>query len=78
MTQDIRHSFPYLDLDLVEGLSIVHTNDATDHLWDNDHVAKVSPHRLRLLTSWCLTLLHYPGTEIQNIEDHLVTSHEKN
>jgi hypothetical protein len=47
----------YLDLDLVKGLAIVHTNDATDHLRDNNHVAEVGPHRLRLLTGRCLKLL---------------------
>jgi hypothetical protein len=57
----------YLDLNLVEGLSIVHTNDTTDHLRDNDHVAEVSPHRLGLLTSWCLTPLQYSITEVPNI-----------
>ena len=30
-----------LDLDLVEGLSVVDTDDGTDHLGDNDHVTEV-------------------------------------
>jgi hypothetical protein len=40
----------YLDLNLVEGLAIVHTNHASNHLRDNDHVAKMCPYRLWLLT----------------------------
>ena len=31
-----------LDLDLVEGLSVVDTNDGSDHLGDDDHVTEVS------------------------------------
>ena len=45
-----------LDLHLVEGLSIVHANDAANHLWDNDHVPQVSPHWLWLLSLICLLL----------------------
>ena len=30
-----------LDLDLVEGLSVVDTNDGTDHLGDDDHVTEM-------------------------------------
>jgi hypothetical protein len=40
----------HLDLNLVEGLAIVHTNHASNHLWDNDHVTKMCPYRLWLLT----------------------------
>lgn len=47
----------HLNLDLVEGLAVVHTNDATNHLGDNDHVAEVSPHRFGLFTGRCITLL---------------------
>jgi hypothetical protein len=47
----------YLDLNLVEGLAIVHTNHASNHLRDNDHVAKMCPYRLWLLTWRSLTLL---------------------
>ena len=46
-----------LDLDLVKGLSIVHSNDASDHLWDNDHVPEVGSHWFWLLTLWCLPFL---------------------
>ena len=46
-----------LDLNLVEGLAVVDTNDASDHFWNNDHVAEVSSHWLRLLTSWGLPFL---------------------
>uniref|UniRef100_A0A7C9DNY2 Uncharacterized protein n=1 Tax=Opuntia streptacantha TaxID=393608 RepID=A0A7C9DNY2_OPUST len=44
----------WLDFDLVEGLTIVHTNDATNHLGNYDHVAKMSPHWFRFLTRWGL------------------------
>ena len=54
---DCRFSLTYLDLNLVESLSIVDTNHATDHLWHDNHVAEMGPHRLRLLTSRCLALL---------------------
>jgi hypothetical protein len=40
-----------LNLNLVEGLAIVDTDDASDHLRDNDHVAEVGPHWLWLLAS---------------------------
>ena len=46
-----------LDLDLVEGLPVVHTNDASNHLWDNDHVPQVGSHWLWLLSLWCLPFL---------------------
>ena len=39
-----------LNLNHVEGLAIVDPDDAPNHLRDYDHVAEVSPHRLRLLT----------------------------
>ena len=41
----------WLDLYLVESLSVVHTNNATDHLWDDDHVSQVSADRVWLLAS---------------------------
>ena len=69
--------FQYLDLILVESLPVVYTNDAADHLRDDDHVAQVSPHRLRLLASWCLTLLQYSGSEVQN-EDLRYKKKKKN
>ena len=40
-----------LNLNLVEGLAIVDTDKAANHLRDNDHVAEMCPHWLRLLTS---------------------------
>ena len=46
-----------LDLDLVKRLSVVHSNDASNHLWDNDHVPQVGSHWLWLLTLWCLPFL---------------------
>lgn len=38
-----------LDLDLVELLAGVDTNDGTDHLWDDDHVTEVSLDKVWLL-----------------------------
>ena len=52
-----RCSLTYLDLNLVESLSVIDTNHATDHLWHDDHIAEMGPHRLGLLTSRCLALL---------------------
>ena len=46
-----------LDLNLIEALAIVDTNDASDHLRDNDHVAEVGPHRLRLLAGRSILFL---------------------
>jgi hypothetical protein len=40
-----------LDFNLVEDLTVVDTNDGTDHLGNNDHVTEVSLDDLRLLTS---------------------------
>ena len=39
----------YANLDLVKGLSVVDTNDAADHLGDNNHVTEVRLHHLGLL-----------------------------
>ena len=47
-----------LDLDLVEGLPIVHSNYGAYHLWHNDHVAQMGPDRLGLLTSRRLLFLY--------------------
>jgi hypothetical protein len=47
----------YLDFNLVKSLAVVHTNDASNHLRDNDHVPKVSPHRFRFLSSRRLAFL---------------------
>ena len=40
-----------LNLNLVEGLAVIHTEDGTDHLREDDHVTEVSAHGLRLLVS---------------------------
>jgi hypothetical protein len=45
-----------LDLDLVELLSRVHTNDGTNHLRDNDHVAEVGLDEVGLLVGAGLLL----------------------
>lgn len=45
-----------LNLDLVELLSRVDTNDATNHLWDNDHVSEVSLNKVGLLVGLSLLL----------------------
>ena len=45
-----------LDLDLVELLAGVDTDDAADHLRDNDHVTEVSPDGIRLLVGLGLLL----------------------
>ena len=47
----------HLDLNLVEGLAVVHANHAADHLRHDDHVAQVRAHGLRLLPSGRLLLL---------------------
>merc|ERR1711967_177336 len=43
-----------LDLDLVENLAVVHTDNRADHLREDDHVAQVSLHTLWLLASSCV------------------------
>jgi hypothetical protein len=56
-----------LDLNLVEGLAVVHTNDTSDHLWNNNHVPQVCPNHLRLLTCWGILFLNdfnRKGTEV--------------
>lgn len=45
-----------LDLDLVELLSGVDTDDGTNHLWDDDHVTEVSLDEIWLLV-WLGLLL---------------------
>ena len=45
-----------LDFDLVEFLARVDTNDATNHLRDNDHVSEMSLDEIRLLV-WLRLLL---------------------
>jgi len=48
----------HLDLDLVEGLAIVHTNNGADHLREDDHVAE-----MRLNAHGLLTLRHNLSTQ---------------
>eukprot|EP00982_Pelagococcus_subviridis_P004574 29242-Pelagococcus_subviridis.AAC.3 len=45
-----------LDLDRHERLAVVHADDGADHLGDDDHVAQVRAHRLRLLAARRLLL----------------------
>ena len=45
-----------LDLDLVELLAGVDTDDGSDHLWDNDHVAEVGLDEVWLLVGLGLLL----------------------
>lgn len=45
------------DLNLIEGLAIVNSNYAANHLRYNDHISKVGSHRLRLLTRGRLPFL---------------------
>ena len=48
---------PYLDLDLVEGLSVVHPDDGASHLRDDDHVPEVGLDDVGLLVGRRLLLL---------------------
>ena len=52
-----------LDLNLVECLAIVDTNDASNHLRDNDHVAEMGPHWLWLLTGRSILFL-FKGSRV--------------
>ena len=52
-----------LDLNLVECLAVVDTNDASNHLRDNDHVAEMGPHWLRLLTGRSILFL-FKGSRV--------------
>jgi len=52
-----------LDLNLVECLAIVDTDDASNHLRDNDHVAEMGPHWLRLLTGRSILFL-FKGSRV--------------
>lgn len=47
----------YLDFHTVEGLSVVYTNLAANHLGHNDHVTQVGLHNLGLVASGCVFLL---------------------
>lgn len=42
----------WLDLDGVENLTVVDTNDGADHLWNNNHVSQVGLDNSWLLVSW--------------------------
>jgi hypothetical protein len=55
-----------LDLNLVEGFAIVDTNDASNHLRHNNHVAEVGPHWLRLLTSRSILFLFTQMSDKKN------------
>jgi hypothetical protein len=50
-----------LDLNLVEGLAIVDTNNAPNHLGDNDHVAEMGLHWLWLLADRSILFLFTAG-----------------
>jgi hypothetical protein len=49
--------FSHLDLDLVEGLSVVDSDDGSGHLWDDDHVPEVRLDDVGLLIWGALLLL---------------------
>lgn len=40
------------DFNLVEGLTVVDTDDGTDHFWDDDHVSQVGLDNSWLLVFW--------------------------
>lgn len=42
----------WLDLNGVENLTVVDTNQGANHLWDDDHVSQVSLDNSRLLVGW--------------------------
>lgn len=46
----------YLDLNLVEDLAVVDTNNGSDHLGDDDHVTEVGLNAGRLLIGTALQL----------------------
>ena len=48
-----------LNFNLIEGLAVVHTQNGSNHLGDDDHVTEVSAHGLRLLASSLSGLLGY-------------------
>ena len=57
----------YLDLDTVELLSVVHTDDASDHLGNNNHVTDVGLDGSRALTRNSLTLVLAKSLEECNL-----------
>lgn len=46
-----------LDFNLIEGLTIVHTNNASNHFWHYNHVTKMSADWFWLFTGWSLPFL---------------------
>lgn len=46
----------HLDLNLVEGLSIVNSDHGANHLWKDDHISQMGLDHLRLLHGRCLLL----------------------
>lgn len=60
-----------LDLNGAENLTVVDTNDGTNHLWNNDHVSEVGLDNSWLLVGWSVELglselldeVHWLGTE---------------
>ena len=48
-----------LDLNVVEVVTIVHTNNTSNHLRNNNHVTEMSLHRLRTLILSSSSLLSY-------------------
>lgn len=47
----------WFDFNVAEVFTVVHCNYAAYHLWDNEHVADMSPDGLWLLTSRCIFFL---------------------
>jgi len=56
----------WLDFNGVEGLSVVDTNDAADHLGDNDHVSEVGLDNFGLLTLDGLAFLKKISAKMKN------------
>ena len=54
---DLRLNIPYLDFNLVEGFSIVDTDNGSGHLWDDDHVPQVGLDHVGLLIGRAFLLL---------------------
>jgi hypothetical protein len=59
-----------LDLNLVEGLAIVNSDDTSNHLRNNDHVAEMGPHRLWLLTNRCIFFLFKGRSENEETSNY--------
>ena len=60
------------DFNLVESLAIVHSNNATNHLRYNDHIAEVGADWFWLLTWWCFPFLrsNIHANIIRNMKKH--------